>query len=201
MIGEFYFNPKRGVAVVQPTNKFDTSLKAQQEKLEKMRMELERLKKESEKKKFEKEKQKPEIASVPQISVFHKDSSNTIIWSDYSKPLKLGRKKIGVSSPFMVKVNMPETLIKKFNKIPLVIYSEECESEVSRYLTVNDNKWYRYNFGRAQKDSEDLVKIPTKLLKPGVNVLEFSANQTGFGSRYYLLGLLFNLAKNNKRSN
>jgi formylglycine-generating enzyme required for sulfatase activity len=43
LIGEFYFNPKRGIAVVKSTQKTDTGLKAEQERLEKERKELARI--------------------------------------------------------------------------------------------------------------------------------------------------------------
>jgi len=43
LTGEFYFNPKRGIAVVKSTQKVDTGLKAEQERLEQERNELERI--------------------------------------------------------------------------------------------------------------------------------------------------------------
>ncbi|MBW2606595.1 MAG: caspase family protein [Deltaproteobacteria bacterium] len=43
LIGEFYFNPKRGIAVVKSTQKIDTGLNAEQEELEKERKELARI--------------------------------------------------------------------------------------------------------------------------------------------------------------
>ncbi|MDY6789926.1 MAG: SUMF1/EgtB/PvdO family nonheme iron enzyme [Thermodesulfobacteriota bacterium] len=41
--GDFYFNPKRGIAVVKSTHKIDTGLNAEQEELEKKRKELARI--------------------------------------------------------------------------------------------------------------------------------------------------------------
>ncbi|MDY6789925.1 MAG: SUMF1/EgtB/PvdO family nonheme iron enzyme [Thermodesulfobacteriota bacterium] len=43
LTGEFYFNPKRGIAVVGSTQKIDTGLKAEQDRLEKKRKELARI--------------------------------------------------------------------------------------------------------------------------------------------------------------
>ncbi|TET86837.1 MAG: hypothetical protein E3J46_07280, partial [Desulfobacteraceae bacterium] len=43
LIGEFYFNPKRGIAVMGSTQKIDTGLTAEQEGLEKKRKELARI--------------------------------------------------------------------------------------------------------------------------------------------------------------
>ncbi len=185
---------------MQSTNKFDTSLKAQQEQLEKMRKELERLKKESERKKFEEKKQKPEIASVPQAPIFQKDSPDTIIWSDYSKPLKLKGKGIDTTSPLKIRVNIPDTFIKKYRKISLVIYSRAVGDDAQSYLTINNNKWYRYNFAIKDKNSGSVVKIPTKLLKSGENIVKFSSG-ANYINRYELLGLRFNLPKNNISSN
>ena len=51
LIGEFYFNPKRGIAVVGSTQKVDTGLNAEQERLEKERKELARIESEVEERK------------------------------------------------------------------------------------------------------------------------------------------------------
>ena len=51
LIGEFYFNPKRGIAVVKSTKKVDTGLKAEQERLEKERKALARIEAEIEERK------------------------------------------------------------------------------------------------------------------------------------------------------
>jgi len=165
------------------------------------REKLKRLKKESERKDFESKRQKSKIAGSPQTPVYQIDSPDILIWSDYSKPLKLERKRIDISSPLKVRVNIPETFIKKFRKISLVIYSEELDdNQANSYLNINDNKWYTYNFGGSFSYSEDVVKIPTKLLKSGENILKFSAGG-GLGGRYELIELRFNLPKNNLSSN
>ena len=49
--GDFYFNPKRGIVVVKSTQKVDTGLKAEQERLEQERNELERIQAEIEERK------------------------------------------------------------------------------------------------------------------------------------------------------
>jgi formylglycine-generating enzyme required for sulfatase activity len=51
LIGEFYFNPKRGIAIVGSTPKIDSGLKAEQEQLEQERNELERIEAEIEERK------------------------------------------------------------------------------------------------------------------------------------------------------
>ena len=74
------------------------------------------------------------------------------------------------------------------------------DTETPSYLNINDNKWYTYNFGGSGSKNEDVVKIPTKLLKSGENILKFSAGPD-FGGVYALLGLRFNLLKNKISSN
>ena len=162
------------------------------------REKLERMKEESERKDFEAKKQK--IASIPQTPVYKIDSPDTLIWSDYLKPLKVGRKRIEGSSPLKIRVNIPKTVIKKFRKIPLAIYSENFNESTSPYLIINDNKWYRYNFAIRDSGKGYVVKIPTKLLKSGENIFKFSADYESFGV-YTLIELRFNLPKNNISSN
>ncbi|MBT8350817.1 MAG: caspase family protein [Deltaproteobacteria bacterium] len=193
LIGEFYFNPKRGISVVKST-KDDSNLEAQQEQIEKMSKELERLKKENERK-----KQKPKIASAPKTPVFQNDTPETINWSDYSKPLKLGKKRITLSTPLKVRVNIPQALIKKFRKISLIVSNMSFDNEdETLHLTINGNRWRMYSFGTSGGKSKDVVKIPTKLLKSEGNIIKLFPD-TRF--RYEISELRFNLPKDNISSN
>lgn len=85
LIGEFYFNPKRGIAVVGSTQKVDTGLKAEQKRLEQERKELARIEAEikerkmigSERKRIEAKKKKLlAMSKRPPID------PNDIIWDD-----------------------------------------------------------------------------------------------------------------------
>jgi hypothetical protein len=122
-------------------------------------------------------------------------SPDTFIWPDYSKPLKVEKIRIDGSSPLTIRVNIPKSVIKKFRKIPLAIYSELLGNDASPYLTINDNKWHRYNFVIKNSGRGSVVKISTKRLKSGENILKFYA-EPGPLRMYNIIELRFNLPNN-----
>jgi len=92
LIGEFYFNPKRGIAVVKSTKKVETDLKAEKEQLEKERKELERLKMEVERKKLKAEKKKLFIQKTSKIKSIKIDGKMED-WQEIPPILKFERNK------------------------------------------------------------------------------------------------------------
>jgi hypothetical protein len=113
----------------------------------------------------------------------------------------LGANQIGVSSPLKVRVNIPETVIKKFRKLPLTIYGEAKGDLSAPFLSINDHKWYRYNLKLKNTKIEDVVKIHTKILKSGENILKFYAGINTASQFINILELRFNFPKNNISSN
>jgi len=70
LIGEFYFNPKRGIAVVKSTHKIDTGLKTEQVQLEQERNELERIEAEiEERKRVEAERKRIEAKMIKLLAM------------------------------------------------------------------------------------------------------------------------------------
>jgi len=143
------------------------------------------------------------LASVVSILLLFALSQNSLAkvyeWKDFTQPfindVKVGGKTI-------IKVELPESVLKKFKKIALIIEHEDIGSEYSGsshggVLRINDQSIFSgYKFGMGMRTRAPIrLYLDTKYFRPGLNALHLSPYFTGAyrGAYYTIKKLLFDI--------
>jgi len=117
--------------------------------------------------------------------------AKTYKWDDFTKPFKEKMGYIDISRPAKIAVHLPE-FIKNYKSIPLIIISDIIDEETKALLHFNDQIWQIYTFSQSAGLNSEKIKIKTRNLKPGLNILHFE-NRDGYGSLYTIEEIRFDL--------
>lgn len=128
------------------------------------------------------------LSVLSQISL-----AEVYVWTDFRQPLIKDIKPGGNTE---VKVELPESVLKKFKKIELIIEHEgvpigtAIDSSQGGIVRINDQSIFSgYQFGRGKQTAAPIrLYLDTRYFKPGLNVLHFIPVFTGgYRGIYYTI--------------
>ena len=115
-------------------------------------------------------------------------------WTDFTQPFI---KDFKVGGKTAVKVELPESVLKKFEKIALIIehdgMGKTVDGSQGGFLRINNQSMFSsYEFGRGKATTAPIrLYLDTKYFKPGINVLHLAPHFTGgYRAVYYTINKL-----------
>jgi len=188
LIGEFYFNPKRGIAVVKSTKKVDTGLKAEQERLEKERKELARIEAEiEERKRVEAERKRIEAKKKKLLAMSKRPPKAVTTPKGSLNIYKLGLLPINYVNynEDYVFCEVVTGLIKTYKNINLKLSFYKKKDEISDDVVFIDNKgmkkkiWKKESFWSSSKPDISFIISYSKKMDIDIVLLYSSSISNG----------------------
>ncbi len=118
--------------------------------------------------------------------------AKTYTWKDYTKPFE---ETVSIGSSYGssdVEVNLPESFIKSYKEISLIISASDLDSEDGAFVRINNSFWGSYNLYKSEGNIR--LEIKTKYFEEGINTLNFGYkgdSKMGYSSISYQITKIY----------
>ncbi|GEM_PF-5458110 len=123
--------------------------------------------------------------------------AKTYTWKDYTKPFE---ETISIGDSYGssdVEVQLPESLIKNYKEISLIISASDLDTDDGAFIRINNSWWGSYNLYKSEGNIR--LEIKTKYFEEGVNTLEFGYKKVEGGqsgqSKMGYISIFYNIGK------
>ena len=126
--------------------------------------------------------------------------AKTYTWKDYTKPFE---EMISIGDSYGssdVEVQLPESLIKNYKEISLIISASDLDADDGAFFRIN-NSWWGGSYNLYKSEGNIRLEIKTKYFEQGINTLSFSykkvesgqsnASKAGYSSISYLITKIY----------